>query len=571
VSLRARLLLAFAVVVLIPIALLALGIRQDITRRLSDEYQLRVNSVVEVIREDLNLETAGIGERLASLETALLNDSRFRLGVAGLETEREYLAAYAANATRLTGLSMLQIQDGDGRILSSSPDDDLLAVGRRESFTVGDQTFTLIGGIAVDQAFLARLARDPAIGVSLRYPGGELSSVPLPSTSLGPGKPDATDVRLRPDTANVGDAAVELDLPLIRSRAGGAIENVQARLRVTQSRAPLRRLLRSADSWFLATAAGTGITALVLAVWVSSRISRPLADLAEKTSVLDLDRLDVQFGEGTDEVGRLSRLLGELTARLRSSTARVREAERLATVGDLARQVNHDIKNGLIPLRNVMRHLSEVQRDDPAALPAVYAERRQTVDSSIAYLETLATSYARLSPPANRRPCDLNALVADVASAAQARDPSTSLEERPSTSLGAGRVEVGTDLAGNLPRVVGDPIAFRRILENLVANAVDSLESKPGRVTISTESIQRDGEPAVRMTVADTGRGMTAEEAARIFNDFYTTKEGGTGLGLSIVRRLVMDVQGTIGVESTPGRGTRITIEIPASRSPMAT
>jgi signal transduction histidine kinase len=274
----------------------------------------------------------------------------------------------------------------------------------------------------------------------------------------------------------------------------------------------------------------------------------------EARAVLDLDRLDVQFDEGADEVGRLSRLLGELTARLRSSTARVREAERRATVGDLARQVNHDIKNGLIPLRNVIHHLSDVQRDDPATLPAVYAERRQTIDSSIAYLETLATSYARLSPPSNRRPCDLNELIVDVAGAAQARE----------------HVDVETDLAGNLPSVIGDPIALRRILENLVANAVDSLESKPGRITISTVSIDRDGEPGVRMTVADTGRGMTTEEAGKIFNDFYTTKEGGTGLGLSIVRRLVMDVQGTIGVESAPGRGTRIIIEIPAGRR-MAT
>jgi signal transduction histidine kinase len=535
VSLRTRILLAFAAVVLIPIALLALGIRLDITRRLSNEYQVRVDSVVEVISEDLGLESAGIGERLGSLKNALLNDQRFRLAVAGLETEQTYLANYAANAMRLTGLSLLHIQDSDGRIISSGSDRDLLALGRRDSFMVGDQTFTLIGGIAVDQAFLARLARDRAIEVSLRYPGGEMSSV-----------------RLRPDTTNEEAAAVgELGVPLIHSRAGRSIEDVQARLRVTQSMAPLQALLRSADLWFLATAAGTGITALVLAVWVSSRISRPLADLAEKTAVLDLDRLDVQFDEGADEVGRLSRLLGELTSRLRSSTARVREAEHRATVGDLARQVNHDIKNGLIPLRNVMRHLSEVQRDDPAALPAVYAERRQTVDSSIAYLETLATSYARLSPPANRRPCDLNALIADVASAAQARE----------------RVDVETDLAGHLPHVIGDPIAFRRILENLVANAVDSLESKPGRITISTASIQRDGEPAVRMTVADTGRGMSSEEAGKIFNDFYTTKEGGTGLGLSIVRRLVMDVQGTIGVESAPGKGTRVIIEIPAGTS----
>jgi hypothetical protein len=78
-SLRTRLLLAFAVVVLIPIALLAFGLRQEMTRRLTDEYQLRVNSVVGVIREDLSRESAGIDDRLMSLESALVNDNRFAL------------------------------------------------------------------------------------------------------------------------------------------------------------------------------------------------------------------------------------------------------------------------------------------------------------------------------------------------------------------------------------------------------------------------------------------------------------------------------------------------------------
>ncbi len=118
-----------------------------------------------------------------------------------------------------------------------------------------------------------------------------------------------------------------------------------------------------------------------------------------------------------------------------------------------------------------MRHLAQVERDEPAALPSVFAERRQTVDSSIAYLETLATSYQRLSPPLDRRDCDLNALITDVVRAAQGHE----------------HVEFTTDLTANLAPVVGDPIAFRRILENLMANAVDSLQSKPGRITVSTE------------------------------------------------------------------------------------
>jgi two-component system, NtrC family, sensor histidine kinase HydH len=200
----------------------------------------------------------------------------------------------------------------------------------------------------------------------------------------------------------------------------------------------------------------------------------------------------------------------------------------------------------------VMRHLTQVERDEPSALPRVFGERRDTIDSSIAYLETLATSYQKLSPPLEWRECDLNALIDDVVRAAQAHD----------------HVTFGADLAPRLPRIVGDPVALRRILENLTANAVDSLESKPGRVTLSTRVVDRDGEwPAVRLTVADTGRGMSREEVGQIFNDFYTTKAGGTGLGLSIVRRLVMDLHGTLSVESEPGKGTRIMVDIPGATS----
>jgi signal transduction histidine kinase len=563
--LRTRMLVAFGVVVLIPLALLAFGLRYEMTNRLSDEYQARVDTAVAVIEGDLQRESAGISERLGSLKNALLNDNRFRLAaVAGVESERNYLLDYAGSAMRLTGLSMLQIVDEDSRIVSSghfrnehgrvepgltaalaaalksspsgvallttrSPEGEFLSLVRSESLRIGSRMFTLIGGSAVDEAFLTRLARDPVIVVSLLYSGGGFFSA---SAQESP-----------------ADAAERtLEVPLIRFVAEGPIEVATARLQVTQSRQPLRDLLRSVDSWFLGTAIGAGIAALLLSIWLSSRISRPLAALAAKTAVLDLDRLDVRFDGGTDEVGSLARLLSDLAKRLRTSTARVRDAERRATIGDLARQINHDIKNGLIPLRNVIRHLEQVERDEPASLRTVFAERRPTVDSSIAYLETLATSYQRLSPNSVRQDCDVNALITEVLRAEQGRD----------------RAEFTTQLTSNLPMVSGDPIALRRILENLTVNAVESLESKPGRVSISTERINLDGEQRIRLTVADTGRGMSKEETSRIFNDFYTTKEGGTGLGLSIVRRLVMDLGGAVGVESEPGKGTRFIVDIPA-------
>jgi signal transduction histidine kinase len=126
---------------------------------------------------------------------------------------------------------------------------------------------------------------------------------------------------------------------------------------------------------------------------------------------------------------------------------------------------------------------------------------------------------------------------------------------------------VRTRLASALPPAAADRLMLRRVLENLVGNAADSVSSaKGGEVEVSTESVTRDGSgPVVRITVADTGPGMTRAELDRAFDDFYTTKAGGTGLGLSIVRRLILDLGGAFRIDTEPGAGTRATVEIPAS------
>ena len=110
---------------------------------------------------------------------------------------------------------------------------------------------------------------------------------------------------------------------------------------------------------------------------------------------------------------------------------------------------------------------------------------------------------------------------------------------------------------------------LRRILENLVGNATDSVAGRAnGAVTVTTEAAARDGNRLVRVTVADTGPGMTRAELDKAFDDFFTTKEGGTGLGLSIVRRLVVDLGGSIRMETEPGSGTRAIVDLPVAGAP---
>lgn len=557
-SFRTRLFFGILVAVLVPLGALVYGVRREMERRLTAEYEGRVGSMAEAIAADLARESGNTATRLRALSADLGRNNRFRLAaLQGDPSSRRFLLDYAGDAMRLSGLSMLQIQDSAGRILSSghfrnefdqsqpelprllsssidsltlvrtrTPEAPLMVLARVESFRVGGRSFNVVGGIEAQSRLLDRLARGRDLQVSLAYPGV--------------GEPASAGARV----------VREIPLPYLDLLSGSGVHLDTARFLVTQSLGTLEALRRSVNRWLLIALGLTVAAALALAGWLSFRISRPLRELARKTSEIDLDRLDQSFeSDRRDEIGTLSRLLGGMTARLRNSSTRLRDAERRAAVGDLARQVNHDIKNGLAPIRNVLRHFSEVARQDPALLATVFEERKGTLDSSVEYLETLARNYARLSPTIERAPCDLNALVEEVLR----------------NTAADGRV-LQTSLTPRLPRVLGDTLMLRRILENLVGNAVDSLEGRSGGVvTVSTEPAGGDAAPPrVRISVTDTGPGMSRKELDHAFEDFYTTKPDGTGLGLSIVRRLILDLSGTLRVETEPGSGTRFVVELPA-------
>ena len=119
-SFRTRLFLALVLTVLLPLAALAFGVRRQMERRLTLEYEARVGSMASNIEADLTRESAEIASRLAAMTVDLKQDNRFRLAALQREpSSRQYLLDYAANAMNLSGFTMLQIQDSAGRILSS--------------------------------------------------------------------------------------------------------------------------------------------------------------------------------------------------------------------------------------------------------------------------------------------------------------------------------------------------------------------------------------------------------------------------------------------------------------------
>jgi signal transduction histidine kinase len=561
-SFRARLLVAFAAATLLSLSLLAIGIRQQLTARLVAQHQRRVETLAQIAMQDLARQNAAISARLSSLARSLGDDNRLRLAVRGAPGERGVLLDWAGDAMRMTGLSMLQLQDESGRILSSghfrneydrlepglpqllsrssnrstvvsvrAPEGPFLALAREDSVNVGERHLTLVGGMAIDRAFLRRFARDSDVTLSLVTPEGAVSSDSVP-------------------VGQARDVSAEQQLGYIDARepGGDSMRVSPARVVVTHSSAELDALRRDVNRWFAFSLGAAAIAALVLAAWMSATLSRPLASLTQATQTLALDGPEIELATGRDdEIGTLARRFGVMGRRLRASAVQLRDAERRATVGDMARQVNHDIKNGLIPIRNVVQHLAQVQERDPEKLPGVFGDRRATLEASIGYLDTLARNYARLTPRTERRPFDAGAVGRDAV--------------RSASAAGA---TIQSKIADPLPPVLGDPVVLRRILDNLLRNAIESLSSSDGTVSID---MHRSPAGGVRVTVADTGRGMTNEELSHAFDDFQTTKAGGTGLGLSVVRRLTADLQAELHVDSTPGRGTTFTIDLPSPSS----
>ena len=562
---RTRLLLAFTTTTLVSVSLLALGMRHQLTARLVEENTRRVDDLAKVAIEDLSRENANISARLNRLARSLADDNQLRAAVRGAPNERDLLLDWAQGAMRMTGLSMLQLQDEEGRILSSghfrnefdrldpvlpallarssdratvvtvrTPEGPILVLAREDSVTIGDRRFTLVGGITIDRAFLRGFARGNDVALSLVTPDGTVSS-------------DTTETR--------GVSAVQRQpLAYIGARDGARADSMDvapASVVVTHSSAELDRLRRDVNRWFAIALGIASLGAVGLALWLSAGLSRPLAELTRAISKMALDGPELELATGRDdEIGTLAKRFGVMGRRLRASATQLREAERRATVGEMARQVNHDIKNGLIPIRNVVQHLAQVQEREPDQLATIFNERRPTLESSIGYLDTLARNYARLTPKTERRSFDVSAVARDAVRSASAYD-----------------AVVQAKVAESLPPVIGDPVLLRRILDNLLRNAIESLPSGKGTVTLETRRAPRGN--GVWVIVTDTGRGMSEHELAHAFDDFHTTKATGTGLGLSVVRRLTADLQGELRVESAPGRGTTFTIDLPSpSRSP---
>ncbi len=313
------------------------------------------------------------------------------------------------------------------------------------------------------------------------------------------------------------------------------------RARVSQAEDELERDERRAAFLTIALA----VLAALLGLGVMALVQRALAPLRRLAAgAQQLARGDyrhrVDVGS-SDEIGALAREFNAMAAALEEREVRLIRSERLAAVGKIAAQITHEVRNPLSSIGLNAELLEEELDGEPRELArAIIKEVDRLAGITEQYLR-----FARLPRPKLERE-DLNTIVSSLLAFLKEE-----LEKR--------GIAVEARLAASLPPVAADENQLRQALLNLLRNGAEAMRDG-GRLTVATAAT--DGQ--VRVSVTDTGHGIAPGERDKIFDAFFSTKEGGTGLGLALTQQIVADHGGAIEVESEPGSGATFTVRLPA-------
>jgi len=337
--------------------------------------------------------------------------------------------------------------------------------------------------------------------------------------------------------------------------AGVLVAGLAMFLWVTLSFEPPER-----QSVLLVAAAGAvAICAVVLAV-LAALIQKPLVELQEKLARLRAGDLDasVSFADRADEIGELGRNFNETVRQLRQTREEIQRllavartqmtrAEHLATLGELAAGLAHEIRN---PLAGIAGVIEIIGRDLPETSPS--REVLKEVQQEVLHIKKILSDlleYARPKMPSFRTE-DLNVTAERAVSLARQQ-----IRSQP--------IEIILTKAEGLAPMEHDSAQIQQVLLNLLLNAIQAIPGQ-GAVRVAVES--RDD--FAQVIVADNGRGIAPEHLPNLFRPFFTTKGQGTGLGLSLARRIAEAHGGRIEVASTVGVGSTFTVWLPLRKPP---
>lgn len=335
--------------------------------------------------------------------------------------------------------------------------------------------------------------------------------------------------------------SMEHRLSLDANRLSGTLENrVNSRTsRVEQNEHTLRR-------WTIGLGLAAVMLGLVMTLWVIVTL-RPLRRLREAARRVAAGNYDSRIPErGPTEVADLARELNSMARAVEERERELVRSERLAAVGKMAAMITHEVRNPLSSIGLNTELLEEELDSGPSEAKDLLHSIHREVDRLTAITEEYL-AFARLPKPKLAYEA-VNPMVGALAAFVR-------------EDLAAKKVDLAIELSDGDPIALMDAAQLRQCLINLVRNATEAVATKgKGKVTLRT---RRAGE-RVLIEVEDDGIGIPADVLPRLFDPFFSTKEGGSGLGLALTQQIVKDHGGDLLVESTVGKGTVFRVAVPA-------
>ena len=289
------------------------------------------------------------------------------------------------------------------------------------------------------------------------------------------------------------------------------------------------------------------LIAVALAIGVANSITRPLAQLGEKLKQLNIGKKNEEIQWGIDdEIGALINDYNAMINKLDESAQLMALTERDMAWREMAKQVAHEIKNPLTPMKLSIQYLQNGLSTSPDQLRQLVKRVSETLIEQIENLSTIASEFSNFAkmPQASNEKVLLNEVVASVHDLFRKREDMDIQLYVPIQDI----------------YVFADRTQVVRVLNNVVKNAIQAIpDDKRGNINISLEK-RRD---KALIVIKDNGTGISDEMKDKVFRPNFTTKSSGTGLGLAISANIVETFNGRIYFETEEGKGTKFYVEIP--------
>ncbi|HTK81855.1 MAG TPA: ATP-binding protein [Bacteroidota bacterium] len=286
------------------------------------------------------------------------------------------------------------------------------------------------------------------------------------------------------------------------------------------------------------------LLSLAVGTFFANQISSPILRLKDATKRLAEGDWNVRLRSGRkDELGDLEHSFDDMATRLRESQEQMLAAQREAAWKEMAKQVAHEIKNPLTPIKLSIQHLRRAFSDNVKDFGNVLGQVSATILQQIETLSRIASEFSNFARMPERK-----LAYSDVH---EILDEARHLFDQHRA------VSFTTDYRAAKSIILVDREELRRAFINILRNAIQAMKEK-GNITIRTDS----DVDVIDINITDSGPGIPPEVRDRLFEPNFSTKTDGMGLGLSIVKKTVDDLGGTIAIDSAPGTGTTVTMRL---------